>query len=74
MKIKVKVKPNSKQSKVIGEKNGFLVVRVKSKPDKGKANRELVKLLKEYYNSKVRIIRGFKSKRKTVVVQDDMVS
>ena len=65
-KIKVFVKPNSKENKLIGfdkERNIF-IIRIKAKPESNKANIELIKLLSKLINKKVRIIAGFKSNKK----------
>jgi uncharacterized protein (TIGR00251 family) len=45
MKIKVKVKPNSKHQKIEETAIGELLICVKSPPIDGKANKELIKLL-----------------------------
>ncbi len=49
-----------------------IIVGIKSPPEKGKANLELIKKLAKYYNipsSQVRILTGFKSKKKIVDIQ-----
>ena len=74
MRVKILVKPKSRQSEVLGYKEELLVVKLKAAPIKGKANQELVILLTDYFKKPVEIIKGFKSKRKTVVVYDDVVS
>ena len=48
MIIKLKVFPNSPESK-IEDYEEFLNVYVKSKPEKNKANLEVIKLLSKYY-------------------------
>ena len=45
MKIQVKVKPNSKQQKIEQFRDGIWIIRLKSPPVDGKANRELIELL-----------------------------
>ena len=42
MKMKVEVKPNSRQQKVADLPNGSLIVYLKSSPIKDKANQELI--------------------------------
>ena len=72
MKIKIKVKPNSKTGEVISHNDEF-TVRVKSSPHDGKANTELIALLADYFNmpkSRVSIISGFKSKIKTILLHE----
>lgn len=49
-----------------------IIVGITSPPEKGKANLELIKKLAKYYDipsSQVRIITGFKSKKKIVDIQ-----
>ena len=45
MKIRVTVKPNSKQQKIEESADGTLKIRLKSPPVDGKANQELIKVL-----------------------------
>lgn len=73
MKIRVKVKPNSRTEEVIQEGDGF-TVRVKEPPKEGKANEAVIKLLAEHFGiskSQVRILSGFKSKNKVVEVLEE---
>jgi uncharacterized protein (TIGR00251 family) len=69
--IEVKVTPRAKKSAV--EKAGAKYrAWVQSAPDKGKANRELIKLMAEHFSlppSQIRIIRGEKSRNKLLVVE-----
>lgn len=70
MKISVKVKPNSKISKVIIE-NDIYTVYIKSSPIKGMANTEVVNTLSKYFNvakSNVIILRGKTSHTKLVEI------
>ena len=46
-KLKVKVKPNSKKS-FIEEKNDYLLIHVKNKPEKNKANNEMINMISKY--------------------------
>jgi len=71
--IKILAKPGAKKVKV-EKQNDFWIVCLKSKPKQGLANAELIKVLAEHFNlpqSCVRIKSGFKSKIKTVVLDDD---
>lgn len=63
--IKVKVKTNSKENK-IEKKDEVYLVFVKSSPEKGKANKEILKLISKEFNSKARIISGKTSKEKLI--------
>lgn len=70
MRVKVKVFPNKKEEKVI-EGEGTYLVYLTERPIKGKANRELIKVLSRYFKvskSKIRIIKGLKSKEKTIEI------
>jgi len=69
MIIRIKVKPNSSEQSVEKVEEGY-VVKLKSAPEGGKANMELVKLLKKYFNLEVKIKSGFTSKHKIVEVFD----
>jgi len=68
MIIKVKVKPNSKIQEVIKVGDKEYKVCLKSQAKEGKANVELVKLLKKYLNKPVRIKIGLSSRNKLVEV------
>ncbi|MDV3002481.1 MAG: hypothetical protein N5P05_004136 (plasmid) [Chroococcopsis gigantea SAG 12.99] len=50
MKKQVKVKPDSKQQKVIYAEDGSLIVHLKSHPVDGKANQELIEVLAGEFN------------------------
>jgi len=67
MRYKIKVIPNAKRDEVIqdGEK---ITVRVTAPPEKGKANSSATKILSKYFNSKVRIISGEKSREKVIEI------
>ena len=68
--VKVCVKPNSPKSEVVGEEDDCLVVKVAAPPHGGKANRELVKILKKYFKAKkVEIVKGHTSRVKVVKVE-----
>jgi hypothetical protein len=68
MKYNIKVKFHEDFVKVDGNK---ILAGLKSKPEKGEANKELIKKLAEHFNihsSRVRILSGFKSKNKIVEI------
>ena len=72
MKIRVKVKPNSRIEEVSQEGDSF-IVKVKEPPKEGKANRAVIKLLAEHFGvsqSQVKICSGFRSKNKVVEVAE----
>ncbi len=65
--VKVCVKPNSPKSEVVGWDDDCLIVKVEAPPERGKANKELTKLLKKYFKAKsVEIVKGATSKVKLV--------
>ncbi len=70
--IKVIVKPNSKSKKFVEEiTDEFVVINLRDPAREGKANTELVKRLSKTLGistSSVQIVRGHKSRDKTVVV------
>lgn len=66
MKIRVRVRPNSRTEEVSGEGSAF-VVRVKEPPRDGRANQAAVKLLAKHFNvsaSQVTIRSGLRSRDK----------
>ena len=70
MKLKVKVIANSSKQDV-KEENGILKVHLKSIPQKGKANGELIEVLSEHFGIKkgqINIIKGLRSNIKEVEI------
>ncbi|MBI2109658.1 DUF167 domain-containing protein [Candidatus Woesearchaeota archaeon] len=70
MKIKVKVIANSGRNE-ISKFDEIYKVHLKSQPIDGKANKELIALLSEYFKvkkSNISIIRGLRSKEKSVEI------
>ena len=65
MKIKIRLHPGSSQEKIIGEGDSYEVW-IKEKPIDGKANKSLEKFLKKYFRKSVKVISGFKSRKKIV--------
>jgi len=68
MKLNVKVTANAKKFQARFE-NGILKVRVRSPPEGGRANEELVKKLSKLLGRAVSITSGFKSREKEVFVE-----
>ncbi len=71
MYVKIRVTTNCAASsiEVFGEE---LKVKVKAKPVKGKANKEVAELLANYFNvpvKNVKITSGFNSSKKTIEIQ-----
>ena len=73
MKIKVKVKPNSKTEE-LGREGDSFILKVKEPAREGKANQAVIKLLAEHFSvskSQVRILTGFRSRNKVIEVMED---
>jgi len=72
MIIKVKVKPNSGEQEIKNISEGRYVVNLKERAEENKANIELLKLLRSYFNvsnKDIKIIKGLRSRNKIVEVK-----
>lgn len=70
--IEVKVQPRAKRREVVTDGGPGLTVKVAAAPDRGRANEEVRELLAEHFGlpvSKVRIVRGEKSRHKLVALE-----
>jgi len=67
MEINVIVKVGSKENK-IEKVDDYYKVSLKARAEKGEANLELIRVLKKYFGKEVKILKGFKSKRKVLRV------
>ncbi len=73
--IPIKVQPNSSRERVIGEYGNQLKVAVSVPPEKGKANKAIIKVIARWLNrniSDIEIISGKRSKEKEVFVNNIM--
>lgn len=73
MKLKVRVIPNADKNEVI-EEGEILKVKVKSPPEGGRANKEVVEVLAKFYGVKKRCVsikKGFRSREKIVEIEKD---
>jgi hypothetical protein len=71
MKIFLKVKPKAGQAKVVKIDKTHYQVYVTQPPEKGKANKQIIKLLVDYFGvslSKINIIAGEKGREKVVEI------
>lgn len=68
MKIKVKVKPNSKEDDIEKINDTAYIVSLKEPAKDNKANIKLIKLLGKYFKKTVKIKSGFTSRNKIVEV------
>lgn len=72
MKIKVHVKTGSSGQEIIPKGDGSMQAKLKSQPQDGKANKELIELLADYFSvpkSCIKITSGLTSKIKMVVIE-----
>ena len=70
MKLKIQVQQNSSRQEIQTNIGGKISKVFLKKPAKdNEANVELEKLLSKYFKTKVKIIKGFTSKRKTIEVE-----
>lgn len=72
MILAIKVKPNSKQQKIEKKEDNWYIY-LKSPPVDGKANKELIKLLADYFHVKksdVKIKSGLSNSRKIIEIND----
>ncbi|MFA5070703.1 MAG: DUF167 domain-containing protein [Patescibacteria group bacterium] len=73
MVIKVKVFPKARINQ-ISRQGDFLKVKITAPPEKGRANKALIKLLAEYFDvskSRVAILAGEKSRTKEIEILRD---
>lgn len=71
MKIKIRVKPNSKITSVKQQEDGSCVVSLTATPVEGKANVQLIKVLADHFlvaKSSITIKSGLKSRDKLVII------
>jgi uncharacterized protein (TIGR00251 family) len=71
MKITIKVKPNSKENKIEEDDFGIFNIWVTALPEKGKANRQVIEILSNYFKvpkSSINIVCGEKSKSKIIEI------
>ncbi len=74
MKIKVKVKPNSKKEIVQRQEDGSYLVRVNTPPVEGKANKKVIELLAKFFKtakSNIVLCSGPKSRVKTLEIIEE---
>jgi len=74
MKISVKVKPNARQEKIERINESHFLIRVKEKPQEGKANKAVIKVLAEYFGvpqSQVVLLKGQSSREKIFEIKTD---
>lgn len=67
--IEVYVKPRSEQFKIEAEEDELLVF-CRESPVKGRVNGELIKELSRLFKRRVRILSGFRSRQKTLLIEN----
>lgn len=68
-KLHIHIKPNARENAIIAIKNNIINVTISAPPDKNEANIELIKFFSKLLKRQVRIIKGFKSKNKILILQ-----
>jgi uncharacterized protein (TIGR00251 family) len=69
-RLKIIVKPNSPKTEIKGwdKEKEALRVNVKAEPEKGKANKEVIKFFTKFLKKKVAITHGLVSKQKVLKI------
>jgi len=64
--IKIKVFPSSKKEEIKKISENFYNVYLKKPPLDNRANKELIKFLKNYFKTNIKILKGMKSNYKII--------
>lgn len=70
--LSVKVQPNARRQEIQKINKGEYKIRVLSSPTEGKANKEVIEVIASHFHlpaSRVKILRGEKSRKKIVVLE-----
>ena len=72
-RLKIIVKPNSSKNQILAYDSNkqALKIAIAAKPEKGKANQEVIKFFSKLLNKKIKIISGLKSREKTLLIVPD---
>lgn len=71
--IKIRVIPNAKKSEIVEERDIFKVY-ISAAPVDGKANKALIELMADYFNTRksaVKILKGERSREKIVGIENE---
>lgn len=71
MKLRIKVKPNSRKDEIIREADGSFKIKIRAQPVEGKANKYLVEFLGRILDipkSKIVLLKGESSSFKTLKI------
>ena len=69
--IKIKVIPNASKNEIVEKSSDFIKVKLTATPDRGKANKELIKFLAKELGtskSKIKIIKGERGREKIIEI------
>jgi uncharacterized protein (TIGR00251 family) len=69
MRMNIRVVANSKRDSIV-ERDCVLVVYVKEQAKDNRANLAVIKLLSKHFDKSVRIVSGFRSRRKVVEISE----
>ena len=67
--LEVYVKPRSKEFKIVAEGEEIIVF-CREEPVRGKVNKELIKQLSRIFHKNVKLVSGFTSKQKRLLIKD----
>ena len=67
--LKVRVKTGAPKTQILGWEHDVLKIAVNARPEKGRANAEIVKFFKRELKKDVKIVKGLKSKNKVLSVR-----
>ena len=68
--LEVTIIPSSSENKIIfNEKNEITKIKINAPAVNGKANKTLIKVLEKHFNLKARILKGFASKKKLILLE-----
>ena len=69
MLLKIKITPNSPKNEIIEHTKNYMRIRIKAAPEKGKANKELLKFLSKHFSVPTSsiILKGGKNSPKKII-------
>lgn len=67
-RLQVIVKPNARESRVLKQDGNCWTVAIAAPPEKGRANRELIKFFSRKLKKRVKIVSGFENRSKILEI------
>ena len=64
--MKIKVNTGKRETKIVGEKDGILLIDVKGKAENNEANKEIIRFFSKKYGRKVKMVKVLRSRRKVI--------